>query len=167
MRSEFLAPFGTVILLAAVLLHPLEGHAQGKEEYTYRYARPGQATQEVYIWGAVDQPGIWEVAPETDLVELFSVARPTGFGTEEIGTETQVMVRIRRTENGQTQVAHEMQLKTLLNQAPNQRPSLQAGDVIEVRTVESRKLSIRTVGTIVGTLSSVTILILRLARVGG
>jgi protein involved in polysaccharide export with SLBB domain len=121
----------------------------------------------VYIWGAVDQPGIWEVAPETDLVELFSVARPTGFGTEEIGTETQVMVRIRRTENGQTQVAHEMQLETLLNQAPNQRPSLQAGDVIEVRTVESRKLSIRTVGTIVGTLSSVTILILRLARVGG
>ena len=163
MRHRHVALFCTALLLT-VLASPSASHAQ-EEEYTYRYARPGQATPEIYVWGAVDQPGVWEVAPETDLVELFSVVRPTGYGTETIDTKSEVIVRIRRTEDGQTRIVHESQLGAILSQAPSQRPSLQSGDVIEVRTVESRKFSFSTVGTVVGTLSSVTLLVLRILDV--
>jgi len=152
------------LALLAMLASPLLAQAQ-EEEYTYRYARPGQATQKVYIWGAVDQPGVWEVAPETDLVELFSVVRPTGYGTETVDTKSEVVVRIHRTDDGRTRVVSETRLGTLLSQGPSQRPTLQAGDVVEVRTIESRKFSFSTVSTIVGTLSSVTLLVLRI--VGG
>jgi len=134
----------------------------GEEEYVYRYARPGEATQTVYIWGAVDQPGIWEIEPGTDIVELFSVVRPSGYGVEGIGTKTRIELRIYRSTNGEPRVVSEMQLGDLLEMPPPQRPSLQPEDVIEVRTVESRKFSFQTVGTIVGTLSSLTLLVIRI-----
>lgn len=137
--------------------------ADGKEGYIYTYARPGQATQTVYIWGAVDKPGIWEVAPETDLVELFSVVHPSGFATEGPDTQTDVRLRIHRVRDGETEVVHTMKLEELLDRPPARRPSLQAQDVIEVRLIEERKFGLELIGTVVGTLSSVTLLIIRLA----
>jgi protein involved in polysaccharide export with SLBB domain len=132
------------------------------EGYVNTYARPGEATQTVYVWGAVGTPGIWEIETGTGLVELFSVVRPTGYGQESPGRRTRVRLRIHRTTNGETRVAHEMRLSELLEMAPQERPSLQPQDVIEVRSVQTRKFSFETVSTVVGTLSSVTLLIIRL-----
>lgn len=156
------------LLIAAAAVGPAPAVGQpgaelgGEESYVYRYARPGEATETVYIWGAVDQPGIWEIEPGTDLVELFSVVRPTGYGTEGTGTKTRVELRIYRSTNGEPRVVSEMQLGELLEMPPPQRPSLQAEDVIEVRTVQTRKFGFQTVGTIVGTLSSLTLLVIRI-----
>ena len=74
------------------------------ERQVYTYARPGQETITLYVWGAVNQPGIWKVAPKTGLVELFSVIQPRGYGVESPSTDTDVMVRIHRTRDGQTRL---------------------------------------------------------------
>lgn len=132
------------------------------EDYVNTYARPGEATQTVYVWGAVGTPGIWEIETGTSLVELFSVVRPTGYGEESTGTRTRILLRIHRTTDGETRVAHEMRLSELLEMPPPERPSLQPQDVIEVRSVQTRKFSFETVSTVIGSLSSVTLLIIRI-----
>lgn len=138
--------------------------SEGRQGNVYTYARPGQGTHTVYVWGGVDQPGVWRIATDTDLVELFSVVHPGGYGAEGTGTRTEIVFRINRSSGGTMQVAHEMQLQELLEMNPAQRPTLQAEDVIEVRATEKRKFSFATVSTVVGTLSSVTLLVIRLAR---
>jgi len=133
-----------------------------RESYVKTYARPGEATQTVYVWGGVDQPGIWKIEPQTGLVELFSVVNPSQFGVETSDTRNEIMIRIHRTTNGQTQVVHEMRLDALLEMRPSQRPMLQAEDVVEVRTIQKQKFSFQRVSTIVGTLSSLTLLAIRI-----
>lgn len=96
------------------------------------------------------------------LVELLSVVHPSGFATETTATKTEIRLRVHRVRDGKTQVVHEMELDKLLERTPAQRPSLQAQDVIEIRTVEQRKFGLELIGSVVGTLSSVTLLILRL-----
>jgi len=153
-----------LLLGAAVSPGPIKAQPDldGEQEYVYRYAPPGEATQTVYVWGGVDKPGIWRIEPDTDLVELFSVIYPSGYGRESPEQRTSVRIRIHRSTDGRPRVVAEMNLDAILGMTPQQRPSLQDGDVIEVRTIEKRKFSLNTVGTIVGTLSSVTLLIIRL-----
>lgn len=132
------------------------------DSYVNTYARPGEATQTVYVWGAVGNPGIWEIETGTGLVELFSVVRPTGYGEESPGTRTRILLRIHRTTDGETRVVTEMRLSELLEMPPPERPFLRPQDVIEVRNVQTRKFSLETVGTVIGTLSSVTLLVIRI-----
>lgn len=132
------------------------------EEYVNTYARPGEATQTVYVWGAVGTPGIWQIEPGTGLVELFSVVRPTGYGEESPGTRTEILLRIHRTTDGETRVVTEMPLSELLDMPPPERPSLQPQDVVEVRNIQTRTFSFETVSTVIGTLSSVTLLVIRI-----
>jgi hypothetical protein len=155
------------MLLLTAMTGPRAARAQpdlggAGEGYVNTYARPGEATQTVYVWGAVGTPGIWEIETGTNLVELFSVVRPTGYGEESPGIRTRVLLRIHRTTDGETRVAHEMRLSELLQMRPQERPSLQPQDVIEVRNVQTRKFSFQLVSTVVGTLSSVTLLVIRI-----
>jgi hypothetical protein len=55
-----------------------------------------------------------------------------------------------------------MRLSELLEMPPQERPTLQPQDVIEVRSVQTRKFSFETVSTVIGTLSSVTLLVIRI-----
>jgi hypothetical protein len=143
-----------------------EAHAQSpsvsRSDYVNTYARPGQATHTVYVWGAVSQPGIWKIEPETGLVELFSVVQPSGYGVQTPGTRSKVRLRIHRSEGGTMEVVNELTLSKLLDLTPSQRPSLQAQDVIEVRTIEQRRFSFSTVSAVIGTLSSLTLLVIRI-----
>ncbi|NBC86180.1 MAG: hypothetical protein GVY25_08315 [Bacteroidetes bacterium] len=158
----------TGILIGLLLaLAPPESRAQEptaeapRSDYVHTYARTGEPTETVYVWGAVATPGVWEVEPGTGLMELFSVVQPTGFGTDPPGTDRKIRLRIHRTQNGETIVAHEMELQDLLDRRPAARPSLQPHDVIEVRTIETRTFGLRTIGSVVGTLSSVALLVIR------
>lgn len=165
-REAFLLLCAPVLLLAAAL-GPRAARGQPdlgaqEEGYVNTYARPGEATQTVYVWGAVGTPGIWEIEPGTSLVELFSVVRPTGYGQESPGRRTRVRLRIHRTTDGETRIAHEMRLTELLEMPPQDRPTLQPQDVIEVRSVQTRKFSFQLVSTVLGTLSSVTLLVIRI-----
>jgi len=153
-----------LILGVAVSPPPIEAQPSlsGEQDYVYTYARPGEATQTVYVWGGVDKPGIWKIEPGTDLVELFSVVYPSEYGRESPEARTAVRLRIHRSTDENPRVVAEMELNRLLDMRPQERPSLEEGDVIEVRTIEKRKFSLNTFGTIVGTLSSITLLVIRL-----
>jgi len=135
------------------------------EQQVYTYARPGQETITLYVWGAVNQPGVWKVAPKTGLVELFSVIQPRGYGIESPSTDTDVVVRIHRTRDGETRLIDELEMAELLEMRPADRPQLRGEDVIEVRAIENRTFGFSLVGTVVGTLSSVTLLVLRILDV--
>ena len=172
-----------ILLITALVLYPLSGsiasfappaHAQEPteptttpalppENYVNTYARPGRATHTIYVWGAVSQPGIWRVEKSAELVEFLSVVRPSGFGVESSGTNQSVVIRIRRSNGGESRVVHKLTAEELLDLAPSERPSLQAGDVLEVRTVTRRGITFRTISTVVGTLSSLILLGFRLA----
>lgn len=166
MSRDAVVLFVVSLLVLGATVSPRPGKAQpnlgGEQDYVYTYAQPGEATHTVYVWGGVDKPGIWKIEPDTDLVELFSVVYPSGYGRESPGARTVVRLRIHRSTDGAPRVVAEMALDEILDMSPQQRPSLQDGDVIEVRTVEERKFSMNTIGTVVGTLSSVTLLIIRL-----
>ena len=156
--------FHFLSLGAAGVGRPVEAQPslEGEQDYVYTYARPGEATQTVYVWGGVDKPGIWRIEPDTDLVELFSVVYPSGYGQESPESRTAVRLRIHRSTAESPRVVAEMELNRLLDMTPQERPTLEDGDVIEVRTIEKRKFSLNTFGTVVGTLSSITLLIIRL-----
>lgn len=133
-----------------------------RSDHVYTYARPGHATQTVYVWGAVSQPGIWKIEPGTDLVEFLSIVRPSGYGVETPGTRQDVVLRVHRSSGGEARVVHEMRLDELLDRPPSRRPSLQPEDVLEVRTVEQRKFSFQTLTSVLGTVSSLVLLGLRI-----
>lgn len=133
-------------------------------DHIHTYARAGRATQTVYVWGAVTQPGIWKIEPGTGLVELFSVVRPDGYGVETPDVQKTILLRIRRSTGGQPRIAHEMSIDELLEMPPDRRPSLQPQDILEVRTIENRKFNFQTVTSVVGTLSSLVLLGLRIFR---
>ena len=137
------------------------------DEYVQTFARPGRATHTIYIWGAVASPGIWKVETETDLVELLSVVRPTNYGTQRAGTRDKVVIRIHRSQGGRRGVVFESTMEELLSTPSNRRPSLAADDVVEIQSIQRRRVGFQTISTVVGTLSSLTILALRIFNVGG
>jgi hypothetical protein len=151
------------IVIPAIAQEPTTARPLPPEEYVNTYSRPGRATHTIYVWGAVSQPGIWRVEKGAGLVEFLSVVRPSGFGVETPGTNQKVVLRIRRTEGGESRIVHNLTVEELLDIAPGDRPSLQAGDVLEVRSVSRRGITFQTVSTVVGTVSSLVLLGFRLA----
>lgn len=123
------------------------------DEYVQTFARPGRATHTVYIWGAVATPGIWKVETETDLVELLSVVRPTNYGTQRAGTRDKVVIRIHRSQGGSRGVVFESTMKDLLSTPSSRRPSLEADDLIEIQSIQRRRVGFQTISTVVGTLT--------------
>lgn len=150
-------PFGI-----ASPVHAQSSRAVRSSDHVHTYARSGHATHTVYVWGAVDQPGVWKIEPSTGLVEFFSVVSPRGYGVEGAGTKKEVTLRIHRSSDGDPQLVREIQLNDLLELPRSQRPALQAGDVLEVRTKEERKFSFETVTGVLGTVSSLVLLGLRI-----
>lgn len=165
-RPALLLSMGLLALNLASPTHAQDSPASStvRSEHVYTYARPGQATHTVYVWGAVNQPGIWKIEPGTDLVEFLSIIRPSGFGVETASTRQDVILRIHRSNRGESRIVHEMELDELLDMTPNRRPSLQPEDVLEVRTVERRKFSFQTFTSVLGTVSSLVLLGLRIFR---
>lgn len=159
--------YATALAVAIPLFAiPAQGQTDGsapalREDYVNRYARPGEATQTVYVWGAVNRAGIWKISPDTDLVELFSVVQPRGYGVETPSRENEIVFRIHRSVGTETRVVDEFKLGELLEMRPSKRPTLKPKDVIEVRAVEERTFSLELIGTVIGTLSSVTLLAIR------
>lgn len=133
-----------------------------ENRYTYRYADPGEPTITVHIWGGVGNSGIWKVEPATDLVELLSAARLTALGPDNPDTRREVNLRIHRLRNGERRTIYRAELKNVLSEGKSY-PGLEDGDILEVE-VNNRRRKFQWVTQIVGTASSIALLILRLSR---
>lgn len=132
-------------------------------QYVQVYARPGHPTIDVFVWGSVGVPGIWRVEPEVDLVELLSVVRVPGVGVDEAGIHQQTRLQIFREQGGRRVEIYNEEVEYLLSEARTY-PVLQEGDILEVVTQRRTKVNVLTVSQIVGTLSSLVVLVLSLAE---
>lgn len=132
-------------------------------QYVQVYARPGRPTINVFVWGSVGAPGIWRVEPEVDLVELLSVVRVPGVGIDEAGVHEQTRLQIFREQGGRRVEVYSEEVEYLLSVA-RAYPTLQEGDILEVTTRRRTKVNVLMVSQVVGTLSSLVVLVLSLAE---
>ena len=142
---------------AQSLLSPSEETA-----YMHHYARPGRATISVYVWGTVEFPGIWRVEREVDLVEFLSALRVPEVGQSDARTSRRTVLRIYRKAANQRSMTYQASLDELLTQQAIY-PTLEDEDVLQVETISRKRLGWRDIGTIVGTVSSLVLLALRVS----
>ena len=100
----------------------------------YRYAEPDDVTIQVSVWGAVRNPGVYEIPRDAHLNLLFSAAGGPSLQVRQESDEQTIRVKlVRKTEDGGREVVYRetMSGKIVVNEAD---PALQEGDVL---TVES------------------------------
>lgn len=131
------------------------------EDIVYRHARTGYPTLYVYVWGAAERSGIWEVEETISLVELLSAARVRGVAGAQPSIRQRATVRLFRTEGDGRELVFERSLEALLASAEG-APPFADGDVVTVELVQSRPFGWRDAGTVIGVVSSVALLVIRL-----
>lgn len=116
----------------------------------YLVAKPGELTMQVNIWGYVTNPGRYEVATSTDLVQLLSYAG----GPAKDGVIDEVRIsRVVRTDNGSTRWELTVDLEDLSEIDPT-KLVLYPGDTIVVD--HSSWLTIRDAFTVITTAAIIT-----------
>lgn len=94
----------------------------------YYYAKPGDLTITVNVWGFVQRPGLYEVASSTDLVRLISLA---GGPAQYADMDEVRIIRITKDEDGIQKIALTLDMNDLSKLQADQL-GLKPGDVIEV-----------------------------------
>ena len=121
----------------------------------YRYAESDDVTIQVSVWGAVRNPGIYEVPRDFTLNSLFSAAGgPSLQVRQESDTQTIRLQLVRETEGGQRQVVYSetMEGEIVVSEA---NPPLQEGDVLTVESFIERGINWRdflSIGTSIASL---------------
>lgn len=129
------------------------------QESVHQYARPGYATKTVYIWGAVGMPGVWKVEEDADLIELLSAAGLRGYGEDQRGGRTNLILRIYRKSAGSRSEIFREEVDRLLVGEQNY-PSLQEEDVLAIEA--KQRFGWQNVTAILGAAASVSLLVIRI-----
>lgn len=161
-RSASLCTTWALILLAAAPAlaqrNPTDVISQGTSYHVF--AQPGEATIEVLVLGDASS-GIYVVGSGTDLSKFLALIGGAGSERTTDDTEVKKMIRLLREEGGQRVVVYEAQLEELLRE-PSAYPQLQDGDVFTVETEVSRRFSLRDTLSIVSSLGTLTLLVIRI-----
>lgn len=130
----------------------------------FTFARPGDATKRVYLWGAVQRPGLYEVEASTGFSALLSLAGGPVLPIRSDELVQRVSLRLYRMSGETRQLAFEASVDSLLQQV---LPLPQEDDVIEVR-VDQKRIRRREVlpyitagASVLGVLTSVLTILLR------
>lgn len=168
-----LVRLGVAIVLLGGLagLHPADvaGQTFGRIEDTetnlayFYYARPGEATIQVSVWGSVSQTGILEVPDTTDLHTLLTLAGGApGIGKRRENRDPpEVIVRLYRKKQGERTKIFESEVEDVMTGA-KAPPTLQENDVVMVETIEQRHFGFRDALSIASSIGSIILLALRL-----
>jgi protein involved in polysaccharide export with SLBB domain len=107
----------------------------------YYHVEPGAPRMEVRVMGSVDQPGIYELAVDTDLDRLLALA---GGPTSPVGNDgrTEITLRLYRVTDMRRQLIYEAKLESHLT-ADEAYPVLQEDDVLMVESRTPRKFGWR------------------------
>ena len=133
----------------------------GAQSYVNDFSRPGQATMLVNVWGSAGQPGLWRVEKNVDLIDFLSVVGVPGIGLEEPGTRSTAYATIYRTVNGERREVFRQKIERLLQDGARY-PTLADNDVLAIEIKRRRTIGLQVVSTIIGTASSITLLVLQL-----
>ena len=105
----------------------------------------------VYVWGAVREPGYFEVGPGVDAVRLLALAGgPVGDGVRDDRQTAETTVTILRPGQG---TVYESTLETFVTGAGV--PDLAAGDAVQVEVVRRNRFTFRDGLSIVGSVAAV------------
>lgn len=127
----------------------------------FYFARPGEATVQVSVWGTVPQPGIYEIPLGTDLERLLTMAGGTANEPRTEDVERQTTVRLYRPRGGARELLYEASVEELLRET-SRYPELQDEDVMVVETTVDEQFRLRDVFTYVSGIATVVLLIDRL-----
>ena len=86
-----------------------------------------------------------------------------GVGLDEVGTRSKTYIVIYRTIGGERREAFRRNVKDLLQEGANY-PRLQPNDVLSIEVKRRRKIGFQVISSIVGTTSSIILLVLRLTE---
>jgi hypothetical protein len=149
-------------------LSPFSAQAQNlplpEQSYVNEFARPGQPTMTLYLWGSVGTTGIWRVERDVDLIQLLSVAGVPGVGTSERDVRRRFILHIYRDEGGERREVYAEEVENLIGGGAAPVPPLQDGDILAIETRERRRISVNLVFTTLRTVSSFLSLYLLLRR---
>lgn len=137
---------------------PTDVVAQGTSYYIF--ASPGEATIELLVLGDTAS-GIYVVGETTSLIELLALAGGTGAGERSESVRIERTVRLLRQQGGQSVPVYEVEAEELLRE-PGTHPTLMEGDILTVETEVHNRFNLRDTLSIVTSLASVTLLVLRL-----
>lgn len=157
-RTGWLVLFLLATTPALAQRNPTSVIAQGTSYHVF--AQPGEATIEVLVLGDASA-GIYVVGADTNLSKFLALIG--GAGAESTSDEREVTktVRLLREEAGQRVVVYEAEVEELVRD-PSAYPQLQDGDVFSIETEVSRRFNLRETLSIVSSLSTLTLLVIRL-----
>lgn len=166
-----LAPLAALLLLAAAapaaqpadslgLRYGAVEERQTNAQGYFYFVLPGEPTKQVSVWGTVRLPGVYVVSGDADLSEVLSLAGGPLLPIIADRNERQVTVRVYNTQGTARTLAYEAPLEQMVRE-PGAHPALRTGDVIEVETRDIRPRDFRDVLPIIGTLGSLTAVVLQ------
>ena len=159
MTAHSLRQFGGLTVLISTVLAGLvpgvaaqeTGRVEGRQAtpggYYINY-RPGEPTTRVSVWGAVRNPGVYEVGPEFDVKTVLSLAggpvRPssqslTATRTASVTDPLDMVVRIYR--GGTAEPIYEATLDAFVGDEED-HPTLRDGDVVEVAARQVARVTV-------------------------
>lgn len=191
MTSLRLRGFSALLLLATTLLAPRPASAQPASPASppatgfstpaspfgrldglvsnaaaFRFARPGEATTRVYVWGAVAAPGLYEVTQGTDLSALVALAGGPATAPVTRETRQRTVVRLYRTDGPVARrLVYEADVAAFVVGAPSADGSALGGpppvpadgDVVEVTTYTERIRTWRDDLSVVGGVAAIVV----------
>ncbi len=108
----------------------------------YRHVERGDITVEVNVWGAVRNPGLYEVPQNTPLNKLLTLSGGPPIGVTTVGGPSQVQrtlhLRLLRTGNGALHVVFDAEMKDGIFLS-EQNPVVEHGDYLVVEVTERQR----------------------------
>lgn len=149
----------TFLLILAVP----EIRAQDVGQVVHTHARPGYPTITIYVLGNASQSGIWRVEQNIPFIELLTVLNVARTEQVQAETRTRVQLALYRTSGGGRSLVYESSFEDAIleNASP---PGIQDQDVLVVTSRTNRRFSLRTITTVVGSISAVLLLAIRISN---
>lgn len=121
----------------------------------YQHHLPGEATIQIQVEGAVVNPGLYEVADETDLRQVLALAGGPRVDIRDRQSTRRVELRLVRPAVGEIYAA------TLIDAAGNPAviPPLRHSDALLVEVVDKRRFGWQDAATVIGAAGTVAFLV--------
>ncbi len=128
----------------------------------FSYFVPGDATVQVHVEGAVQQPGLYEVGIGTDLGRLLALSGGPRYEMRDGERDRNVEVRLFRPNAGSAPIYATTLQDTATN--PDVYPDLCEGDTMLIDVIESKRFGWQEIGIIAGGISAVAFVVQALTR---
>ena len=141
----------------------LEERSRTSAASYYNYVDPGQAPIRVNVWGAVRNPGLYNVPSDTHLSTLISLAGGPEIASRNQRERREILLCLSRDAEGRRQIIYETLLENEVLQG-EEDPLLQEGDMLAVDIIQRQRFSWRDALPIVSTVASVAIAVAYFTR---